>query len=313
MTSCPDESTIPTPRTGPVWAAARRSLVAGTLLALGAATFYGINIPAARIASAAGIVGADLIFYRALLLAPLIALLLRATATPMVPARGEGGTILRLALAGGLTGTFYLSAIDHLPVPMGVTIFYTFPLVVMLLSARLDGRRLRPAQIAIFAIAFAGLMAAVGPSLENLSGRGITYAVLASLACASLFILAGRVTGPPLRTLLWMQLGALPIGFAFAVLQGGPAPPSGFFAAPVAVSIVIGAFAIAAMLQFAAAQRISPGRTALLFLLEPVVSIVLAGVILNETLVPVQIAGVIAILVALATEILLDRPMRSDA
>ena len=193
-------------------------------------------------------------------------------------------------------------------VPMTVVIFYTFPLLVMLISNRLEGRRLRPAQIGIFIVAFMGLVLAVGPSLENLNMRGAAYAGIAALACAGLFIVAGRVTGPPVRTMFWTQLGQGPIAFLFVWLNGGPVPLETFGKAPVAIAIAMGAYAIAFIFQLLASQRISPSRTGLLFLFEPVTAIIIAGFFLGETLLPLQIAGVALILTALASEILLDKP-----
>lgn len=293
---------------GEGWGNARSALRMGTLFALVGAFLYGANIPAARIASGAGLPGADLIFYRALFLVPLVALLAGLTRQSLAVPRGERGTIARLAVTAGLTATFYLSAVDHLPVPFAVTIFYTFPLIVMLLTTLAEGRRLRPRQIGVFAIAFLGLVLAVGPSAEGLALRGVAFALFAALACAVMFITAGRVNGPPVRSLFWIQVAAALIAFTVAVLNGGPAPMAVFANAPIAIGIAMGAFAIAFFFQLLAAQRISPSRTALLFLLEPVTSIVIAGALLGETLGAIQIAGVALILVALAAEILLDAP-----
>lgn len=292
--------------TAPGWAAARRALVLGTGLALVAAFLYGANIPAARIASLAGMRGADLIFYRTLLLLPLFAIAALLLRQDLAVPRGQRLDMARLSITAGLTATLYLTALDHLEVPMAVTLFYTFPLIVMLLSVIAERRRLLPRQLAIFAVAFLGLVLAVGPSAEGLAAKGVIAALLAACCCAVMFLMTGRVSGPPLRTMVWIQVGALPIALAFALVSGGPVPPSTILEAPFAIGISISAFAIAFVLQLMAAQRISPSRIALLFLFEPVTSIVMAGLVLGETLGGIQIAGVGLILVALAGEVLLD-------
>ena len=293
---------------GAAFARARYALITGTVFALIGAGLYGANVPAARAASQAGMPGAELIFYRALILIPALGAVALAMGQSLRLRPDERGNIARLAISAGLTATFYLSALDHLAVPMTVVIFYTFPLLVMLISNRIEGRRLRPAQIGIFVVAFAGLVLAVGPSLENLNMRGAAYAGIAALACAGLFIVAGRVTGPPVRTMFWTQLGQGPIAFLFSWLNGGPVPLETFGKAPVAIAIAMGAYAIAFIFQLLASQRISPSRTSLLFLFEPVTAIIVAGFFLGETLLPLQIAGVALILTALASEILLDKP-----
>ncbi|MCA0400755.1 MAG: DMT family transporter [Proteobacteria bacterium] len=289
-------------------AAARRTILIGTGLALLAAMSFGINVPAVRSASQAGMFGADLIFYRALILAVLIGGFALATGQRLALMPQERAPVLRLALAASLTATFYLSALDHLAVPMAVVIFYTFPLIVMLISNRLEGRRLAAKQIGIFAIAFAGLVLAVGPSADKLSLVGVGFAILAALCSAALFILAGNVEGTPQRNLFWTQLVMIPVSLVIALINGGPVPVAVFKAAPIAILIAMVGYALGFFLQLHAARRISASRTGLLFLLEPVTAIVLAGFALGETLRPVEILGVGLILAALAAEILIDTP-----
>lgn len=296
----------------PAWGAARRALVTGTVFALIGAGLYGANIPAARASSQAGMPGAELIFYRALILIPVLAAVALAMRQSLHLAASERGTVIRLALSAGLTATFYLSALDHLTVPLTVVIFYTFPLLVMVISNRIEGRRLEHKQIGIFAVAFVGLMLAVGPSFDQLNVRGVAYALIAACACAAMFILAGRVEGPPVRTMFWTQVGQGPIALTFSLINGGPVPLSTFLNAPVAISIAMGAYAIAFIFQLLASQRISASRAGLLFLFEPVTAMVIAGFFLGETLAPIQILGVALILSALAAEVLLDAPAAPD-
>ena len=291
-----------------VEARARRALWVGTSLAIGGAALYGANIPAARVASQAGLPGADLIAWRAVIFVPLLAALLGLRGEPLGLSPAERGPVLRLALAASLTAIFYLSAIDHLPVPMAVTVFYTFPLYVMLLMPRLEGRRLPPMKLAIFALAFLGLTLAVGPSIGGLSAKGLVFAFLAALCSAAMFVLAGRVSVSPFRSMFWSQLLMGPLAFLFAFAQGGLKGFAAFSIAPIAIALAMGAYAIAYGMQLAAAQRISPARAGLLFLFEPVMAVGVAWLMLGETLGPVQMAGLVLILLALAAEIGLDRP-----
>jgi drug/metabolite transporter (DMT)-like permease len=284
---------------------ARRSLAVGTALALVAALLYGANVPAARLASQAGMPGADLIGWRSILFLPLIALAAFISGERLRLLPQERGPTFRLGVAASLTATFYLSSVDRLPVPMAVVLFYMFPLFVIVLASRLEGRRISRLQIAVFAIAFLGLLIAVGPSLHGLSLIGVALAIGAALASAAMFILAGRVSNAPLRNLFWSQAVMGPIAFSFAFLQGGPTTLSVFWMAPLAISIAMGTYAIAYILQLMAAQKISADRAGLLFLFEPVMAIFAAGLVLHETLSALQMAGVALILVALAAEIIL--------
>lgn len=281
----------------------QRTLLVGTIMALGSAALYGGNIPAARMASQAGFPGADLIVWRALILVPLLLAIALALKTRLMPPRGERAMVLRLVLAASFTAAFYLSALDHLSVPMAVVIFYTFPLIVMVLSNRIEGRRLSLVQIGVFCAAFMGLLLAVGPSFAGLSLRGMVYALAGSLSCACMFIFAGRVENAPLRTVFWTQVMMAPVAFGFTLLKGGIVPLSTFHVAPIAISISVSAYVLGYGLQLMAAARISPSRASLLFLFEPLAAIIAAWFVLAETLTPIQLAGLALILSALAAEI----------
>jgi drug/metabolite transporter (DMT)-like permease len=220
--------------------------------------------------------------------------------------RADRGPVLRLSVAAGLTATFYLSALDHLSVPLTVVIFYSFPLIVMLLSNRLEGRALSRQQMAVFGIAFAGLVIAVGPSFDQLTIKGVLFALIAAMACAAMFLVAGHVQGSTVRTLFWIQVVVAPISLVFMLVNGGPAPLDAFTKAPVAIGIAMAAYAVAFVFQLMASRRISASRTSLLFLFEPVTAIVFAAWFIGETLSPLQLGGVAMILAALAGEILLD-------
>jgi len=295
----------------PLSASSRTALI-GTCLALVAAFFYGANIPAARVASQAGLPGADLIAWRAVIFIPLLVLIARMKGIRLGLTRAEARTTLPLALASAFTATFYLSSVDHLPVPIAVILFYTFPLIVMGLGALIERRLPVPRQIGVFVIAFAGLVVAIGPSFAGLSGRGMVLAGLAAFACALLFMLAGRAPNAPLRTMVWTQVVVAPVAFGFALLSGNVVSPGVFALAPIAILLAMGGYAIGYFLQLMAAQRLSASRASLLFLFEPVVSILTAGLFLGESLSPLQMGGIVLILIALAVEILLSSPKEAD-
>jgi drug/metabolite transporter (DMT)-like permease len=55
-------------------------------------------------------------------------------------------------------------------------------------------------------------------------------------------------------------------------------------------------YLVAILSQFEALARLSAARAAFLLNLEPVVSILLASLVLNETLSPIQLSGVILVI-----------------
>ncbi|MFM8750699.1 DMT family transporter [Rhabdaerophilum sp.] len=287
-----------------VFRGSRRALRIGTGLALISAALYGANVAAARVASQAGMPGADLIAWRSVWFLPLLAIIAFFARERLRLLPGEAGPTLRLSISASLTAIFYLSSVDHLPVPMAVVLFYMFPLFVILLASRIEGRRISRVQMGVFVVAFAGLVTAVGPSLAGLSLKGVLFTLGGAFACAYLFITASHVPNAPLRNAFWTQVFMGPLAFLFAWLQGGLANPAvALGIAPVAVALAMGAYALAYWLQLVAAQKISADRAGLLFLFEPVMAIAMAGLFLGEVLTPVQSIGVALILAALAAEI----------
>lgn len=293
------------PDLGLAGAQARRVLFIGTLLAFASAAMYGANIPAARISSQAGMPGADLIAWRALILLPLLLLAARLFGQRILPESGQWPDLIRLALAASFTAIFYLSAVDHLPVPMAVTLFYTFPLIVMLLSIAFERRWPNLAEIGVFGVAFTGLMMAVGPSFAGLKPLGVLFALLGALSCALMFLFAGRVSNAPLRNTIWTQVAMGPLALIFALANGGPAPASVFAIAPFAIAATMLGYLAGYLLQMMASARLSPSRISLIFLFEPVMAILVAWLLLGETLSGFQLAGVGLILTALAAEVMI--------
>jgi drug/metabolite transporter (DMT)-like permease len=292
----------------PRWHGHARKLLIGSLFAVLAAMLYGGNVPAARAASLAGAKGADIIFYRAILLAVLAMIIARLMGVRLVLLPEERRPMLVVAVGASLTALFYLTSIDHLPVPMAVVILYTFPLMVMLATPFVERRPLSLKLVVLFLIAFAGLVMAIGPSLSQINPLGAVFAFLAALTNTVLYFNARRASAAPLRTMFYTQCAAMPLGLVFVVAQHGAlAPLSTFWAAPWAIIAVIAGYAFGFIAQMSAAQTISPARMGLLFLAEPATSILIAALVLGEVLSLHQMLGVAMMLSVLAGEILFDR------
>lgn len=293
-------------------ARARRAILIGTLLAFASAAMYGANIPAARVSSQAGMPGADLIAWRSAILLPFLLLAAKLFGERLLPEPGQRMALLRLALAASFTAIFYLSSVDHLPVPMAVTLFYTFPLLVMLLSVVFERRWPNWAEVGVFGVAFIGLLMAVGPSFAGLKPVGVIFALLGACACALMFIYAGRISNSPIRNTIWTQVVMGPIALLFALVNGGPAPAAVFAIAPYAIAAAMLGYVAGYLLQMMASARLSPSRVSLIFLFEPVTAIFVAWLLLGETLSAFQLAGVGLILAALAAEVLIGMRKNPD-
>lgn len=292
----------------PVWRSTGRTLLIGGLLALGSAIFYGANVPAARVAALAGMQGPDLIFYRAILLVAFSFVLARATGASLrVPLEGRKSLLL-LALGATLTALLYLTSLGTLAVPQAVVLFYTFPIMIMIATPLVERRRVSPKTAILIVLAFVGLVLAIGPGVAGLDALGVALALAAALTNTALFFVLGRNSTAPLPTMFYTQALAVPLALAFAFAHhGAPVAASVFWAAPWAIAAVIAGYAIGFVLQMEAGQRLAPARMGLLYLAEPVTSILVAALTLGEMLGPLQMLGVAVILGVLAVEFAHDR------
>lgn len=286
---------------------------AGVILAAFSALAYGLNIPAARLATLQGVGAIDLMLCRTFVLVPLVGTVLvltgRSFRMPALQARG----VLALGIASTGTAFCYLSAVAHIPAPLAAILFYTYPLWIMLLSPLVERRPLPRRRLAVFALAFVGLVMALGPGFDGLDPRGVLFAFAASGFCAWLFFTAARLRGDPVQTFFWTQaiVATLSTLAALTVLQ--PSPPERLLAAGVPILFTVIGFIIGFALQLLAARRISAATAGLLYLLEPVATVIAAALLLGETLAPLQLAGVGLVLAALAGDIVAGRERRTDA
>jgi drug/metabolite transporter (DMT)-like permease len=278
-----------------------RPLFGGALIITGAIA-YGINIPAARVAGLGGVNGSNLAAQRSFLFVILLAAAIALMGRSFRIQFGESRRIILLGLCAGLVAICYLSSLTYVPVAMAVTVFYTFPLILLLAAPFTGGGRITGWRMVAFAIAFTGIVIAVGPSLEGLDWRGLALALIAAFASAAMFTLTSTLKQDRIILLFWIQVSACLVLVPTAVLTGMPTLDT-IGGVWLAVALSALGFYIGFVCQFTAAPHLKPATIGLLFLIEPVVAIISAAVFLGETLKPLQYAGVALVIAGLAIDI----------
>jgi drug/metabolite transporter (DMT)-like permease len=280
----------------------------GLALALVSATAYGLNISYARLASFAGIQGTTIIFWRVFLMLALAAGVLALTRASLRVAAGERMALVLLGVTTAVVGTAYLSSVAFVPVTVAVVIFYTFPVLVVLLSPFVDGRALTPLRFLIALVAFAGVALVVGPVSEGLDWRGLVLAGIASLGAAAQFFAAARlVETPTAPKILWVHVAVLPVVAAICLATGTLQSPVVLAAAPFAVAVTILAYVLAFALQLAALARLPAAVAGLVFCAEPVVAALSAMLVLGETMSLVQAFGGLLVVGAIVANVTSER------
>lgn len=190
----------------------------------------------------------------------------------------------------------YLSSVAWLPVSLSVLIFYTFPILVALLSAL--WLRQAPSWLALFALllAFAGLLLARDVRELSVSPIGLALAATAAVAVALnlLFSAAMLKRVPTLVFSTYTSLACAALALAAVLASGGLQLPS---QAPgwAAFALMLASFSVAFVSTYAAIARLGSLRFSSLMNLEPVATIVFAVVLLGELMSGEQVLGAVVV------------------
>jgi len=189
----------------------------------------------------------------------------------------------------------YLLSVESISVSLAVLVLYTYPLLVLVYAVLRRQVSPSPALISVFCLAFLGLYLALSSGSVKLDITGLLLASLAGLGAAYTFIKGARIA--PLLNPLVMTFWVNTIGLAMIVplvytQLSLPTASIGFIALAAATLFYV----IAILCQFEALARLPATTAAFILNLEPVVSIILAAVILQEHLDGLQWLGVVLVM-----------------
>ncbi|NMM75852.1 hypothetical protein B2J86_12760 [Acidovorax sp. SRB_14] len=273
---------------------------AAALVALSAAGFGALAI----FVRAAYDEGADMLgvlLPRFALAALALWLLLRWRHTGL-PARARLPALVLMGAAYVAQSFCFFGALLFLPAGMVALLLYLYPLFVVLLSWLLGLESLTRRRLVALAVCSAGTVLTLGWSPGQGGGpaldpRGVALALGAACIYACYIIGGSRATrgvAPLASTAVILTSAAAVLACVASVRALGGLPPQlaqtlpgwGAVAAIVLVSTVL-----AIGLFVAGLERLGASRTALISMLEPVVTVLLAWVFLQEHLGAAQLAG----------------------
>lgn len=194
-----------------------------------------------------------------------------------------------------------LSAIELLPVPLAVLVFYLFPVFTTFIVAAMGWERLHRINIIAAFVAFAGLVLALGVSGQGLNLLGVLYAAMAALGLAIVSAVSGRVirSGDPRQATFYMATTAALTFLIITIFFGEfrlPTNETGWWG-----FVGSNLFYAGAMIGFfGAISMIGPGKTTLYSNIEPLIAIGAAFLLLGQVLSPLQILGVVVVVGALS-------------
>lgn len=185
----------------------------------------------------------------------------------------------------------YLLSVESISVSLAVLVLYTYPLLVLVYSVLRRQVSPSPVLISIFCLAFLGLYLALSSGSTKLDSSGLLFASLAGLGAAYTFIKGARIAPQlnPLVITFWINAVGLAMIVPLVYTQFSlPAASNGLIALAAATLFYV----IAILCQFEALARLPATTAAFILNLEPVVSILLAAIILQEHLDSLQWLGV---------------------
>jgi drug/metabolite transporter (DMT)-like permease len=244
----------------------------------------------ARFAYAAGADVHGLLLARFAIAAALLTLLMLVTRRAWP--RGRTLAIAILMGAVGYVGQAlcYFSALNHASAGLVALLLYAYPTLVCLLAAAFLHEKLTARRIVLLAVSFAGIALTLG------GGHGTPLGIALGLGAAvfySVYIVVGaRVLGTTdaIASTTVVCLSSAATLLVASVFHAPQLPGLGPGWIPI-LAIALISTVVAIIAFFAALKRIGPAIASIASTLEPVVTIVLAWLVLGESLAPIQLVG----------------------
>jgi drug/metabolite transporter (DMT)-like permease len=272
--------------------AARGDRRVGIVLVLTSTIAFAIGPIAARIAFDNGSNVLTVVAARGLIGAALLALLIVLFRQDFRISRAALHWCLACAAFSALMVYGLIGAVAYIPVSIATLIFFVHPLIIAVIVHYRGGDRLTGGKLLLALGALGGLALTLGPSVETLDTTGIALAALAAITICGAILCASRAQRYATSTQVNLYVTGLG-GVLFAVLASmldawsWPVNTTGWLGIGAAgIGIAVGLLCF-----FASFRHLSPVRATMLSNAEPLLSIVMAAIILGQWLRPVQWVG----------------------
>jgi drug/metabolite transporter (DMT)-like permease len=264
----------------------------GYLLVLVAATCFGTLGMFSKLFYDAGGDAWTLLFLRFAITGPILCVLAVLLREPW-PGR-------RLALIGASLGVFQFGVayalfegFERAPVALVTLLYFAYPLVTALGGAVFYGEELGPRRAVILAVALSGVALTIGVP-DSANWVGIVLGLVAGLCVAALILSSrGLLVGTSLSpiVLCGLMFTSPAIGLVLAIPARAPEFDLDPEAWGWAVAAVLVSATIPVALFYAGVQRVGATASGLLSTVEPLVSVLLAYAVLDESLSGRQLLG----------------------
>ena len=211
----------------------------------------------------------------------------------------QRGVMWKLLLLGGIGyGTetaFFFAALERAPAGVVSLIFYSFPLWVMLLGFATKMEPFKWRLVIALLVGSVGVGIVFSPESGSLAGPLLALGAAVSVAIYFLLmqVVLRDVDASPAA--FWTSAGAAVTTTVAALVAGDPLP-AGAIVPALALALASG---VAFIAFYAAIVRIGSARTAIAAMVEPIATLILAVVLLDEIVTTRLLLGAAFVVVAL--------------
>ena len=285
-------------------ARALRGTAFATLLLI--ALMMGANHVAARVAFNNGLDVATAVAVRSVVTAIVVSLLVMIQGVPLAINARHKRFLPAIGLLIGVQSLCLYSAVARLPVALALLAFNTYPLWAALWDRGLYKRRTEPAVLKAMPVLLIGLAMALdvfgaasglgAAGQWSVIGAGVAFALAAGATFGLAMILTQREAGDldgRLRTASTMAITGL-IALAVVTAQGGfhlPQAAPGWWGLAALTFLYGTAFTI----MFTVLPKLGVAGNSAIMNVEPVFALVLAWLILGQSIAAVQVAGALLV------------------
>jgi drug/metabolite transporter (DMT)-like permease len=292
--------------------------VAGLLLAIGGVVFFSLRPIFIKLAYAHVTDPITLLALRMVFSVPFFiaaALWVRSGVEHRPLAGRELAAVVGLGILSYYAASFLdFLALQYIPAGLGRLLLFTYPTIVVLLSAALLGKRVTAREVVALVVTYAGLMLVFAHSLDGEQrdfwlGAGLAFA---SSLCYALYLVAGAEVitrvGSVRFTAYAMSAASAACILQFLLLRpisalDLPAPVYGY-----AIAMAVLSTAVPVFMTSEALRRVGANTVAIIGALGPVTTIVFGWLGLEETMTPLQLAGSALVMVGVVVISLRPRP-----
>ena len=273
------------------------------------ALMMGANHVSARIAFNNGVDVATAVVFRSAVTALAVTALLLVSRVPLVATNRHKRFLLIIGLLIGVQSLCLYSAVARLPVALALLAFNTYPLWTALWDRLLYQRRPERATLQAMPVILVGLALALDVlgAASGLGaagqwariGAGVTFALAAAATFGLALVLTQHETtglDGRLRTASTMMLAGL-VALSMVASQGSfhlPTATAGWWGLGALTFLYGTAFTI----MFTVLPKLGVAGNSAIMNVEPVFALVLAWLILGQTIAPIQVAGALLVVCA---------------